>query len=205
MHEQYLKDNTGGLVTLFSKDLRRQRIKMYKAFVAESIGNQYTEWNARNPVFIDAPTGTRKTTFVYEKIIPEAIEQGRTVLLVSNRIAVSAQQKRKILGLLEARAPEAVLHITENPDKEIVDKLAFFGPVCITTYQGLHGLLHSVEDSEINLYEWFGRLKYVVFDEIHFLYSDALFNAGCEYLLKKIPKLSDANMLTYFLDNSLFP
>lgn len=52
MHEQYLKDNTGGLVTLFSKDLRRQRIKMDKAFVAESIGNQYTEWNARNPVFI---------------------------------------------------------------------------------------------------------------------------------------------------------
>lgn len=187
MHEQYLKDNTGGLVTLFSKDLRRQRIKMDKAFVAESIGNQYTEWNARNPVFIDAPTGTRKTTFVYEKIIPEAIKQGRTVLLVSNRIAVSAQQKRKILGLLEARAPEAVLHITENLDKEIVDKLAFFGPVCITTYQGLHGLLHSAEDSEINLYEWFGRLKYVVFDEIHFLYSDALFNAGCEYLLKKIP------------------
>ena len=187
MGEQCLKDNTGGLLTLFSKNLRRQCIKMEKVFVAESIGNQYTEWNALDPVFIDAPTGTRKTTFVYEKIIPEAIGQKRTVLLVSNRIAVSAQQKRKILELLKRYDPDSVSHITENPDKEIVDKLAFFGPVCVTTYQGLHRLLHSTEDSETNMYEWFARLKYVVFDEIHFLYSDALFNASCEYLLKKIP------------------
>lgn len=187
MGEQYLKDKTGGIVTLFSKNLRRQCIKMEKVFVAESIGNQYAEWNALNPVFIDAPTGTRKTTFVYEKIIPEAMERGKTVLLVSNRIAVSAQQKRKIVELLKQYDPESVSHITESPDKEIVDKLAFFGSVCITTYQGLHGLLHATEDSETNIYEWFGRLKYVVFDEIHFLYSDALFNVSCEYLLKKIP------------------
>lgn len=187
MHEQYLKDNTGGLVAQFSANLHRQFINMEKAFIAESIGNQYMEWNALDPVFIDAPTGTRKTTFVYDKIIPEAIGQGRTVLLVSNRIAVSAQQKRKIFELLKRYDSDSVSHITESPDKEIVDKLAFFGPVCVTTYQGLHGLLHSTEDSETNMYEWFGKLKYVVFDEIHFLYSDALFNASCEYLLKKIP------------------
>lgn len=153
MREQYLKDNTGGLVTLFSANLRRQFINMEKAFIAESIGNQYMEWNALDPVFIDAPTGTRKTTFVYEKIIPDAIGQGRTVLLVSNRIAVSAQQKRKIFELLKRYDPDSVSHITESPDKEIVDKLAFFGSVCVTTYQGLHGLLHSTEDSETNMYE----------------------------------------------------
>ena len=135
---------------------------MEKAFIAESIGNQYMEWNALDPVFIDAPTGTRKTTFVYEKIIPGAIGQGRTVLLVSNRIAVSSQQKRKIFELLKRYDSDSVSHITESPDKEIVDKLAFFGPVCVTTYQGLHGLLHSTEDSETNMYEWFGRLKSAV-------------------------------------------
>lgn len=187
MRERYLKDNTGGLVTLFSENLRRQSIKMETEYVADSIGDRYKEWNARNPVFIDAPTGTRKTTFVYEKILPEAIRQGRAVLLVSNRIAVSAQQKRKILDKLEKLDPESVLHISVNPKKTIIDKLVFFGPVCVTTYQGLHRLLHSPENSGTNVAEWFSKLKYVVFDEIHFLYSDALFNADCEYLLKKIP------------------
>lgn len=97
-------------------------------------------------------------------------------MLVSNRIAVSAQQKRKILEILEKKAPEAISHITESPDKEIVDKLVYFGPVCVTTYQGIHGLLHSDEDNGKTVTEWFSKLKYVVFDEIHFLYSDALFN-----------------------------
>ena len=187
MREQYLKDNTGGLVTLFSENLRRQSIKMETEYVADSIGDRYKEWNARNPVFIDAPTGTRKTTFVYEKILPETIGQGRTVLLVSNRIAVSAQQKRKIVKKLEKLDPKLVSQTSATLKKGIIDKLVFFGPVCVTTYQGLYGLLHSTENNGTDVAEWFSKLKYVVFDEIHFLYSDALFNASCEYLLRKIP------------------
>lgn len=187
MNKSYYYDPTGGLATLFSENLKKQRIEMDKTFVSESIGDQFKTWKAEDPVFIDAPTGTRKTTFVYEKIIPEAINQGKCVLLISNRIAISAQQKRKILNIVSKLAPESIAHITEKPDKEIVDSLAFFGPVCVTTYQGIHGLLHSYESNETNICEWFRRLWCIVLDEIHFLYSDSLFNSCCGYLLEKLP------------------
>lgn len=189
MNLQNMNDPTRGVLTLFSRELRKRYIEMEESYVSESIGEQYKNWAPKDPVFIDAPTGTRKTTFIYERIIPEAIEQGRTVLLISNRIAISAQQKRKILKIIERRDPEAISHITEKADKEIVDKLAYFGPVCVTTFQGIHGLLNSYEDEVTNVDAWFAKLKYVVFDEIHFLYSDALFNSCCGFLLKKLPKV----------------
>ena len=50
--------------------------------------------------------------------------------------------------------------------------------------------------------------QYVIAEDICILssFSPWLINLiAWLYLLKKIPKLSDANMLTYFLDNSLFP
>ena len=189
MNVQGINDPTGGLLTFFSGTLKKKYIEMGESYVSESIGEQYKDWTPKDPVFIDAPTGTRKTTFIYERIIPEAIEQGRTVLLISNRIAISAQQKRKILKIIEDREPEAISHITEKADKEIIDKLAYFGPVCVTTYQGIHRLLNSNEDEGTNADAWFEKLKYVVFDEIHFLYSDALFNSCCGILLKKLPRV----------------
>lgn len=187
MSRSYNWDPTGGLLKTFSENLEKRHIEMEKPFVSESIGDQFKSWRSKDPVFIDAPTGTRKTTFVYEKIIPEAINHGKAVLLISNRIAISAQQKRKIVSIVSKHDPESIAHITENPDKEIVDSLAFFGPVCVTTYQGIHGLLHSYESDETDICEWFRKLWCVIFDEIHFLYSDALFNSCCGYLLEKLP------------------
>lgn len=189
MNGQGINDPTGGVLTLFSRALRRKHIEMEGFDVSESIGEQYKDWTPKDPVFIDAPTGTHKTTFVYDKIIPEAIEQGRTVLLISNRIAISAQQKRRILEIVKECVPEEIAHITEKAEKEIVDKLAYFGPVCVATYQGIHRLLNSYEDEVTDVDAWFGKLKYVVFDEIHFLYSDALYNSCCGILLKKLPKV----------------
>ena len=64
------------------------------------------------------------------------------------------------------------------------------GPVCVTTYQGLYGLFNPdvAAEHKLGFYsvrwgkaedlrKWSLTLRYAVFDEIHFLYSDATFNS----------------------------
>lgn len=170
-----------------SQSLSVVDIPMDQKYVTDSIGQAYKDWKKRHPVFIEAPTGTRKTTFIYDKIIPYAISKGQHVLLISNRIALSSQQKQRILDLVRKLAPESITSFPNKiPSKEI-RKCTYIGPVCVATYQGLYSLLNTPNEDGRFPTEWYKRLNYAVFDEIHFLYSDALFNSYCGYLLRKLP------------------
>ena len=164
-----------------------QQIPMTGKYVTDSIGDAYKDWKRGNPVFLDAPTGTRKTTFIYEKIIPHAIANGQNVLLISNRIALSLQQKKTILEIIRKAGPTSIEDVPANPTTEEIGEYTYIGPVCVATYQGLYSLLNTPNDDGQYPLEWYRKLRYVVFDEIHFLYSDALFNPICGHLLKKLP------------------
>ena len=54
-------------------------------YLEEIIGNQYRNWKSGEWVFISAPTGTGKTTFVLNQLVPEAKNAGKEVLFLSNR------------------------------------------------------------------------------------------------------------------------
>ncbi len=161
-------------------------------YVSEAIGEEYKQWRDGDFVFIDAPTGTGKTTFIYEKIIVKALEDNVNVLLVSNRIALSMQQKRKIYDIINEHKPEALG--THKKDK-ISKNTIFIGPVCVITYQSLYGIFSAKRfkpdengaKKEQAFRDWCSKIRYAVFDEIHFLYSDAEFNDYCGYLVNYIP------------------
>ena len=163
--------------------------------VVDCINDDYKKWHPLEPVFIDAPTGTGKTTFVYQKLIRDAIAEGRGVLIVSNRIALSMQQKRHIYEIIKKDAPHLLGELREEnitPDTHLI------GPVCVTTYQGMYGLFnpdpplmpdiytHELAQA-VNIKIWSISLKYAVFDEAHFFYADAEFNEFCHILLRYIP------------------
>ena len=167
-------------------EVTERTIELSGNSLIDTLKDEYKSWYFRRPVFIDAPTGTGKTTFVYEELIPNAIKENKTVLLVNNRRILSAQQKLAILNLIRTLQPDSVKDIPLDIDSADLEKHAFFGPVCVTTYQGLHSLINNTSSMitlPSDLYDWFHRLKYAVFDEIHFLYSDALFNPYCGGLL----------------------
>lgn len=190
------------IYNLLSQSLSVVDIHMDKKYVTDSIGRSYMDWKKRHPVFIDAPTGTRKTTFIYDKIIPLAISKGQHVLLVSNRIALSSQQKQRILELVRKLAPESVTNFPNKISSPKIRKYTYIGPVCVATYQGLYSLLNTPnEDGQFPI-EWYKRLNYAVFDEIHFLYSDALFNSYCGYLLKKLPTVFKSVIRIYMTATS---
>lgn len=173
-------------VDLIHQSIKVRDIPMEHPSVIASIGKQYLHWHPKHPVFIDAPTGSGKTTFVYKELIQTALSQNQNILLVSNRIALCLQQKEALIALLQEIDPCLVKHIPKDLNSEESKEFAFIGSVCITTYQGLFSTINKAP-SEIDLPTWLNNLQYAVFDEVHFLYSDAMFNSSCGFLLRKIP------------------
>ena len=129
-------------------------------------------WQPKNPVMLDLPPGTGKTTFVYDVLLEEALNRGMNLLLVSNRVALSSQQKF------------AIMERTHDPRKKLltdegVRQTEDFGPVRVITYHRLSALLHDKTSIP-----WITNLAYVVFDEAHFFAADALFNPNTDYYLR---------------------
>lgn len=180
-------DAARNLLEMFSQDIKWKHIPMTGKYVVDSIGDDYKSWDSQSPIFIDSPTGSRKSTFVFTQLLSYAIENNRTMLILSNRIALSAQQKRSILLVMKEHYPEISSDFLEDSSKTKIDELSFLGPVCIATYQGLYKLRNSPDENGVYPIDWFSRLLYVVCDECHFLYSDALFNSSCGHILKKLP------------------
>lgn len=129
-------------------------------------------WTPTNPVLLNLPPGTGKTSFVYETLIPAALAQGKNLLLVSNRVALSTQQKRAIMKKL--CSPLSRL-LTDEGVRQAED----FGPVRVITYHRLPALVKDVASSG-----WMANLAFAVFDEAHYFASDALFNGFVEYHLR---------------------
>ena len=151
-----------------------QTIRLPNQSVRDALRDEIGGWDCRYPVLIDAPTGLGKTTFVYEELLPRAINKGKNILLISNRIALSVQQKLKILQLTNSPLQGMLT------DKGIQAQ-EHFGSVAVTTYHRLISFL-SDEDNR----KWCDKLEYVVADEAHFFTSDSLFNNSCDTILKQI-------------------
>ena len=139
--------------------------------IIEGLKDDIDNMSCRTPVLIDAGTGFGKTTFIYNECIPRAIERNKNVLIISNRIALSLQQKRTIMK------------ITDSPKQKLltdagVKDECHFGNVCVITY---HKLFSFVGDEKNK--EWISNVMYVAFDEAHFFVSDCLFNNSCDALL----------------------
>ena len=56
-------------------------------------------WRHDTPVFIQADTGTGKSTFVIRELYRHVVEHGGRLLVVSNRVALTVQYKAEMLRL----------------------------------------------------------------------------------------------------------
>ncbi len=151
-------------------------IRMNCNYVVDGLKEKVDSWDNRNPILIDAPTGSGKNTFIREVCIPHALQSGKNILIVSNRIALSTQQKKMIMKDIDSPLIET---LTEKG----IQKQEDFGNVRIVTYHRLKAFADAGENAE-----WISRLKYVIMDEVHFFTSDCLFNEFCGGILNMIPR-----------------
>ena len=69
-------------------------------YITEEIGDSYKTWTAEKPVVIHAPTGSGKTFFILNRLLPYVAECGKRMVYLSNRSAL----KQQVENLSEALA-----------------------------------------------------------------------------------------------------
>lgn len=148
-------------------------ITMDKRLVMESLEEDVALWTPSSPVMLDFPTGTGKNYFVTQVVVPRAIAEDKNVLILSNRVALSVQQK---LSMMKPDDPRRICLTPEG-----IRRLEDLGNVRVLTYQRLAALIRDTGNKE-----WIRNLKYVIADEAHFFVADAKFNTDCGYLLKLV-------------------
>lgn len=140
--------------------------------VVDAIVEEIDYWTPVHPVLIDAPTGRGKSHLFKTELIPRALAQGKTILIISNRVALSSQQKIEILEKLDSPLRK---YLTD----EGIRNTERFGSVAIITYHRLAAFLADPENKA-----FIANLLYVVADECHMMTSDSGFNDYCGYYLK---------------------
>lgn len=186
---KYKKPESGGVITRAKPQLRVKMVRQSPAnegyshpfansipVATSNVSNEleglFQEWSCWQPVFIDAPTGTGKSTFVLDKLLPFIIEQRGRLLIISNRIALNTQYKHQVLK----RYKHPALHLLTAQgiqEAQEFDNL----PVTFCSYQGLPSLLRQ-EDR---------NFTHLVLDEAHYFCSDAIFAKDTGWLLRQIP------------------
>lgn len=150
--------------------------------IADGIDTVLTSYDA---TLIAAPTGFGKTHWVLYEILQKVNQHGGKMLLVSNRVAVSYQQKFEVLKLV---APSELRCFTP----EGVVKRTDFGPVKIMTLQALDLFLSNPAGRE-----YAKEVSVLVVDEVHYFAADVAFNPNAMRLLKVIPQLFNKAVRIY--------
>lgn len=146
-------------------------IKIEGDSISDTLHNDIPLWTPPNPVFIEAPTGSGKTSLIYQELLPRITLSGKNLLIVSNRVALSVQQKQAIMKHFDD--PRQSIYTPEG-----IRRLEDFGQVRVLTYHRLPALLHDRDAKQ-----WLANLEYIIFDEFHFFAADATFNENCNYYL----------------------
>lgn len=155
-------------------------------YLNEVMGDVYKQWNGGDSVFISAPTGVGKTTFVLQQLVPEAKSRGKEVLFLSNRTVLRDQIKNIVAR--QQGIPE---------DTEFLKDIEEFDGITLASYQKIQAIQ---EQSCMNPYEDAERYLYVVFDEAHYILEDALFNPRIIHLEKFI---NDCSMVKVFMSATI--
>lgn len=163
-----------------SQDLKiftmfEEGVRLYEPFrntyVSTVLGKtQVGRWKAGG-YLIDAQTGSGKSTFFLDIIIPIAMERRKKCLLVVPRVALEMQYKKNIA---ERYAP----HLLKELTNEGIKQRHQFGPVDVYTMQQLsNGSMKSQVWDSRNCYD------FVILDEVHAFVGDAAFNPYTQSVL----------------------
>lgn len=160
---------------------------MKKVFISDAIGTDFTDWGHRK-IFLDAPTGTGKTTFILEKILPylhkknkiRRFRQDKKLLIVCNRRMLRKQYFYDIMTRFDSY----------DEVKESVE---------VKTYQELAYIVRERK----SLVGFFREYVVICFDEVHYFYQDSDFNGLGTYPLLKAVLLAGIEKQMIFISATM--
>lgn len=150
--------------------------------VSDLIGQTYKEWNRWEPVFINAATGSGKTTFIIEKLLEEAGRNNKKILFFVNRNALKQQL---IIDFIKIQKQKDIFFKESSVSYERDCPFTWqkIGKVMVVSYQSAIKFFKysTAEGTDEN--SFMQEHNYVVFDECHFFMSDAEFNNATDLIL----------------------
>lgn len=141
-----------------------------KKYVSESIQNEYVNWKRNQTIFISAPTGTGKTTFILRDLVKYAASKERKILYLVNRTLLKEQIEEEI-NVNVMRKLRKNLALSNTALKNVIT---------VKTYQEVEQLCKRRE----NLSWRKGEFRYIIADEAHYFLMDSLFNSNTEISLE---------------------
>lgn len=213
----YMIDNSVSMYEALLRRFENNTIPINEKYISDGIGDDYKEWliyedtekgknkntlrsETATRVFLSSPTGTGKTCFLLNNLLPYAIETNRSIVYISNRSALRDQ----VINALEHSSLNLKKVSVAGADNPVIFRYPNSnGYITVLNYQAATSFLSSTEPSkdgnyrEINFPEaaypnmltqamnWFmSHLEpvyypepyYVYFDEVHYFFEDAVFN-----------------------------
>ena len=141
-------------------------------YFSDDIKDTYKEWKPTDRIFISTPTGSGKTTFCLETLLPYAVNEGRSILYLVNRKILKAQLETELKETAANLRADGV--VSEDPLKYIT----------VQTYQFV----------EKNNYLPFGYY-YIICNEAHYFLADSTYNTNtivgfeklaCQYSMSSV-------------------
>lgn len=145
-------------------------MEMEKNFVSDVIGTEYKNWKRGDQIFIQAPTGTGKSSFILYHYLFYAIENGIKILYLVNRRILRDQIAEELRKKVN---PECRKYFGNRYAGINLDLF-----IEIKTYQEIEKFLR--EDNLWYIEKKMEEFGCVVYDECHYFYADAIFNTYTE-------------------------
>ena len=126
-------------------------------FLSEIRGRDFEKWKPGTCGFIDAPTGSGKTTYILEQVLPYMAANNKRILYMVNRSILKKQLERELLK--------------KDPRQQACIK--------VMTYQSLEKeiICNQIETWNDSYMKKYAVYDCVVCDECHYFLADSTYNA----------------------------
>ena len=167
-------------------------VNILKQYLSEQIGDSYKNWDDKDIVIISTSTGSGKTTFIAQILLPYATKRNEKIIYICNRRALKEQDLTNFRRDLEKKYPDNPNFVDDCLDHIFVQTYQY----CETAkaYPNFKNIL-SVKEQEkeqengrrekTQLQNNTINAKYYIFDEAHYFICDSLFNQNTNYWNKK--------------------
>lgn len=168
-----------------------------KRYLSDYIKDAYKGWENGRVVF-DAGTGTGKTSFIINQLLPWALERSKKegrlikILLLCNRVSLKSQSIRKIIecgvgiDLTQYDSPDALDEMELNASNSRF--------IRVWTYQKIE---YWQQRKPEWVKKWLDSYTYIVCDEAHYFFSDSDFNNTTELSFQCIERLVPKKVVIY--------